>query len=305
MHTICGDGIHGLITGCLQILTDAFDVVVIEGHSKASNILTLPAVTAYAMDPVYNRPLRLNPHFIAGMEMARYLHETGTTWEQCAQVVVKNKANALLNPSAAYGAAITVADVLASELVADPLSRLEIAHHADGAIVMVLASAERARELTSRPIWIRGLGWANGTFALETRDWAEADYARFAGEMAYRTAGIRAPRDEIDFAEIDDTFAYKELQHLEALGLFRLSEAGPMTAEGATSFNGELPVNVSGGSLGLGHLLDASGLARALEVVLQLRGEAGQRQLEDVETGLAFGWRGLPTTSGAAIILSA
>jgi acetyl-CoA C-acetyltransferase len=122
--------------------------------------------------------------------------------------------------------------------------------------------------------------------------------------MAYEMAGIRNPMQEIDFAEIDDTFSYKELQHLEALRFCRFGEAGLITEEGVTEMGGDLPVNVSGGSLGGGHLLDASGLARVVEVVLQLRGEAGPRQLPDVETGLAFGWRGVPTTSGAAVILS-
>ena len=122
--------------------------------------------------------------------------------------------------------------------------------------------------------------------------------------MAYEMAGIGNPMREIDFAEIDDAFSYKELQHLEALRFCRFGEAGLLTEEGVTDVDGELPVNVSGGSLGCGHLLDASGLARVLEVVQQLRGEAGPRQLDDVETGLAFGWRGVPTTSGAAVVLS-
>jgi len=125
-----------------------------------------------------------------------------------------------------------------------------------------------------------------------------------AAEMAYGMAGIRSPWQELDFAEIDDTFSYKELQHMEALRLCQPGEAGILTEDGATEVGGDLPVNPSGGSLGVGHLLDASGLARVLEVVLQLRGEAGQHQLPDVETALAFGWRGIPTTSGAAVILS-
>ncbi len=90
---------------------------------------------------------------------------------------------------------------------------------------------------------------------------------------------------------------------MEALGLCREGDAGTLTLEGFTSPGGALPVNVSGGSLGCGNLLEANGLARALEIVLQLRGEAGPRQLEDVETGLAFAWRGLPTASGAAVVL--
>ncbi len=304
VHTIPGEGIHGLIAAYMQVLTGAMDIVMVEAHSKASNVLTLSDVVAYAMDPIYNRPLGANPLFIAGMEMNRYLYETGTTEEQCAQVVVKNRGNGFLNPSAAHGASLSVDAVMSSEIVARPLKTLEISSHADGAVVMVLTSGDVAEELTDLPIWISGVGWCNDTPSLETRDWEGAVYARKSAEMAYRMAGIRNPRLEIDFAEVDDTFAYKELQHMEALGLCREGEAGFLVEEGATELDGELPINPSGGSLGVGHLLDAMGLARVLEVIAQLRGEAGQRQLEGVETGLAFGWRSIPTTSGAAVILS-
>ena len=302
--TIPGEGIHGLATAYMQIASGIVDVAVVEAHSKASNVLTLPHITAYAMDPVLNRPLAANPLFIAGMEMNRYLHETGTTREHCAMVVAKNKRNALYNPAAAYGAAISPDDVLHSEMLSYPLTRLDASFHADGAIVLVLAAEEVAEALTDIPIWIRGIGWCNDSPSLENRGWVRAIYAEEAGRMAYEMAGIRNPMQEIDFAEIDDAFSYKELQHLEALRLCRFGEAGLITEEGVTEPDGDLPVNVSGGSLGCGHLLDASGLARVLEVVLQLRGEAGPRQLPDVETGLAFGWRGIPTTSGAAVVLS-
>jgi acetyl-CoA C-acetyltransferase len=304
VHTISGEGIHGLAAAFMQIRTGQFDVVVVEGHSKASNILTLPYVLAFAFDPVFNRPLRAHPYSVAGMEMLRYMVETGTTHEECAAVVAKNRGNALRNPLAGYGAALSVDDVLTSEPMAEPLTRLECASHSDGSVVFVLASGETARFLTDNPIWVRGVGWANDTFWLESRPWGDARYARAAGEMAFRTAGIKSPRKEIDFAEIDDTFAYKELQHLEALGLCPPGAAGEWTIQGGTQLTGELPVNPSGGSLGEGHLLDATGLARVLEVVLQLRGEAGQRQIEDAEVGLAFGWRGVPTTAGAAVVLS-
>jgi len=303
VHTIPGDGIHGLIAAYMQVLTGAMDIVMVEAHSKASNVLTPNEVVAYAMEPIYNRPLGANPVFIAGMEMNRYLYSTGTTEAQCAQVVVKNRGNGFLNPSAAYGARLDLETVLGSETVSHPLKKLEISSHADGAIVVVLASSDVAEDLTDLPIWIRGVGWCNETPSLETRDWEGATYARKSGEMAYRTAGIRNPWQEIDFAEVDDAYAYKELQHMEALGLCREGEAGYLVQEGQTELDGQFPVNPSGGSLGLGHLLDASGLARVLEVVLQLRGEAGERQLEDVETGMAFGWRGIPTTSGAAVVL--
>jgi len=304
VHTIGGDGLHGLGAAYMLVRTGQFDVVALEGHSKASSILTLPQVTAHAQDPVLNRPLRLNTHYVAGLEMNRYLYETGTTREQCAAVVVKNRRNALSNPSAPYGADLTAEDVLSGPPLAWPLGCRESAEHADGAVVMVLASEAKARHLTDRPIWIQGVGWCNGSASLESRDWAQAPYLQEAARMAYRQAGIRNPERQVDFAEVDDTYAYKELQALEALGFCRPGEAGVLTERGVTAPDGDLPVNVSGGSLGMGHLLDATGLARALEAVLQLRGEAGPRQLEGVEVGLVGSWRGVPTTSGAVAILS-
>ncbi|HET90589.1 MAG TPA: acetyl-CoA acetyltransferase [Chloroflexi bacterium] len=304
VQTISGEGIHGLAAAVMQILTGQFDVVVVEGHSKASNILTLPYILAFAFDPVFNRPLAVHPYYVAGMEMLRYQVESGTSHYECACVAAKNRNNALLNPLAGYGAAISAADVMASEPVAEPLTRLECAGHSDGCITLVLAAGETARALTDTPVWVRGIGWANDTPWLESRPWGEARYAQAAAEMVYRTAGIKSPRAEIDFAEIDDTFAYKELQHLEALNLCPPGAAGEWTAAGGTEIGGEFPVNPSGGALGQGHLLDATGLARVLEVVLQLRGQAGQRQIETAEVGLAFGWRGVPTTGGAAVILS-
>ncbi len=304
MHTITGDGLHGLATATMLIRTGKFDIVAVEGHSKASNILTLPEVTGYAQDPVLNRPLRFNTHFIAGLEMNRYLHDTSTSREACAAVVVKNRFNALRNPSASYGAALTINDVLYGPTLSWPLGSRETSSEADGAVVMVLASEKIAYNLTEMPVWIQGIGWANGSPSLESREWGKVPYLESAARMAYNQAGIQDPNSVIDFAEIDDTYAYKELQSLEALGFCIPGEAGHLTLRGATNLDGSLPINVSGGTLGWGHLLDATGLARALEVVLQLRGQAGQRQLEDVKVGLVQSWRGVPTTSAAVAILS-
>jgi acetyl-CoA C-acetyltransferase len=229
--TIPGEGIHGLATATMQIASGLMDVVAVEAHSKASNVLTLPYITAYAMDPVLNRPLAANPVFVAGMEMMRYLWVSGNTREQCAQVVAKNKRNALYNPAAAFGADIEPEDVLDAEMIAFPLGQQDISAHADGAIVMVLAAADVAKSVSEVPIWIRGIGWCNDAPSLETRAWGRAIYAEEAGKMAYRMAGIRNPMQEIDLAEIDDAYSYKELQHLEALGFCSLGEAGILTAE--------------------------------------------------------------------------
>jgi acetyl-CoA C-acetyltransferase len=304
LFTVSGDGMLGLLTAYMLIKTGHFNIVVVEAHSKASDILTYMDIVQFSLDPIFNRPLGGHPYYIAGMEMTRYLYDTGTTEEQCAHVVVKNKRNAILNPYAAYGADITIDQVMHSEKLFHPLKKLEISIPADGCIVMVLASEGVAEKLTDKPVWIKGVGWCTETSSLETRDWTRAAYTRIAAEMAYKEAKITSPWRDVDFVEVNDLFAYKELQHMEALKLCDYGEAGKLTEEGATSLDGELPVNPSGGLLGIGYGLEASGLQKVLEVVLQLRGEAGPRQLDDVEVGLAHTWRGIPTTTGAVAILS-
>jgi acetyl-CoA C-acetyltransferase len=304
LFTVTADGLIGLAHAYMLIRTGQFHTVVVEAHSKASDILTFTDIVAFSLDPIFNRPLGGHPYYIAGLEMTRFLHETGTTKEQCAQVVVKNRKNALANACAAYGAELTTEDVLQSEPTFYPLSHLDISPLADGCIVLVLASSHAAKKLTDTPIWIRGVGWNSDTPWLELREWGKATYAEHAANMAYKMAGIKNPRREIQFAEVDDLFSYKELQHLEALKLCRPGEAGTLTEEGATQKDGEMPVNVSGGALGMGYAPEALGLQRVLEAVLQLRGQAGRRQLSNVQTGLAQSWRGIPTATGAVAILS-
>jgi len=306
VHSITGDSLQGMASAVMQIQGGQQCLVAASAFSKVSNLSHYEHVAAYATDPAYIRPLNENPYFIAGLEMNRYLFESGTTREQCAAVVVNNRYNALVNPAAVYGAKITIEDVLCAPPLSDPLGSLDVSGHLDGAIVLLLASEDKAWELTDKPIWIEGLGWATDTPNLDSRieGLGGAVYARLAAEKAYSMAGIKAPYKEIDFAEIDDTFSYKELQHIEALQLCGPGEAGKLLEMGCFDAKGDMPVNISGGSLGLGYLHEANGLQRVLEVVLQLRGEAGKRQLPDVETGLAFAWRGVPTATGSAVILS-
>jgi acetyl-CoA C-acetyltransferase len=304
LFTVSGDGMLGLATAYMLIKTGHFDTVVVEAHSKASDILTYTDIIGFGLDPIFNRPLGGHPYYVAGMEMNRYMHETRATMEQCAQVVVKNKRNAVQNPYAAYGASVTLDQVLRSDICFYPLKKLEISTPADGCAVMVLTSEKVAEKLTHKPVWVKGVGWCTETPSLETRDWSRAVYTRLAAEMAYKTAKISDPRKEIDFAEVNDQFAYKELQHMEALKLCEYGEAGKLTEEGLTALDGEFPVNTSGGLLGMGHGLEAAGMQKLLEVVLQLRGEAARRQIPDAEVGLAHNWRGIPTATGVVTVLS-
>jgi len=304
MHTLAQDGLHGIADAVMQLRSGLVGVVAVEAHSKHSNVDKPNAILDYALDPVYSRPLAFNPHAIAALEMNCFLNATGLSPSHCAQVVAKNRTHALRNVAAAYPMNLRKEDVEASAYLSYPLREAEIARGADGCVVVVLASESSTKQSASRSLWVRGVGFASDSPTFESRDWVEAQYVRGAAAMAYRQAGITDPAADIDFFEVDDTYAYKELQHLTALGVYPEARlAGHALESGETSAGGKLPVNVSGGSLGAGHTLAASGLYRLAEVVLQLRGEAGPRQLAKAKVGLAQSWRGVPTTSGAVVIL--
>ncbi|MBI4278799.1 MAG: acetyl-CoA acetyltransferase [Armatimonadetes bacterium] len=287
VQTIAGDGLQGVAAAIMLLRSGIADLVAVEAHCKTSNILRQAEVIEMALDPVYERPLRANPHYVAALEMRRFLHEGGVPPEATARVAAANRRAALRNPMAAYGAGLSPEDVAASAPVCLPLRRLEISQPADGAVVLVLASEDAAGGLRARPVWVRGIGFASDTPWLAGRNWARATYAEIATRMAYRMAGIERPRREIDFAEVDDTYAYKQLQHLAALGL---------DGDG-------IPVNPSGGSLGMGYCHDATALYRVAEATWQLRGAAGPRQVPRVRTGAVASWRGVPTTTGGVLVL--
>ncbi len=304
VHTITADGITGLASAYLQLKTGQFRTAVLEGHSKASNILYPSHIEAFALDPNFVRPLRANPKFVAGLDMHAFLMETGIPEELAALVVAKNRANALRNSRAAYPALVEPEAVLDSPYLAYPLKELETAQYADGAVVLVLATEDVARALDTDPVFIEGIGWIEDTPNLDQWLWGRAVYAELAAQMAYEMAGIKSPFQEIDVAEIDDTFAYKELQHLLALGFAREDDLLDLYQEGVFDLDGELPVNPSGGNLGSGYTYDMAGLRAVAEVVLQLRGQAGEHQVPNAEIGLAQSWRGIPTAMGGVVVLS-
>jgi acetyl-CoA C-acetyltransferase len=304
VQTVAADGLFGVATGVMLIASGLASVVAVEAHSRASDIRTLGAIEAFALDPVLNRPLRFPTLAVGGLDMNAFLGRSGLTEEHCAMVAAKNRSNALDNPRAAYPAEVAVDDVDDSAPVAWPLRELEVAARADGCVIAVLAAEDRAREMTDAPVWLLGAGWASGAPSLESRTWGEAEPVTRAAERAYRLAEIADPQEEIDLAEVDDTFAYRELQHLEALGFGEAGELAQMLDEGELDPGGDLPVNVSGGSLGQGNLFEANGLVRLLECVEQLRGEAGERQVDEAFVAVAQSSRAAPSTSAAVVVLA-
>ncbi len=304
VHTVSADGLFGVATGLMLIRSGLASVVAVEAHSKVSDVRTLGRIEVFALDPVLNRPLRFPTTALAGLDMLAFLERTGLSEEHTAMVAAKNRSNALDNPRAAYPAALAVEDVDDSSPVAWPLRELVVAGRADGCVVVLLAAEDRVRELTEGPVWVLGAGWASGSPTLESRAWGEADFVTTAAAAAYRQAEITDPQEEIDLVEVDDVYAYRELQHVEALGLASASDLAGMLEDGELDPGGDLPVNVSGGSLGQGNLFEANGLVRLLECVEQLRGEAGERQVDETYVAVAQSTRAVPSTSGAVVVLA-
>jgi acetyl-CoA C-acetyltransferase len=304
VQTVAGDGLFGVATAMMLIRSGVARVVAVEAHSKVSDVRTLGAIEAFALDPVFTRPLGMPAVTVAGLDMHAFLERSGLTEDHSAIVAAKNRTNALDNPRAAYPADLATSDVEDSTPVAWPLRELEIVARADGCVIVVLAADRRARELSEAPVWVLGVGWSSGSPTLESRVWGEADTTRIAAGRAYDQAGIDDPAEEIDLAEVDDRYAFKELQHVEALGLAEGTDLAALLEDGGLEPDGDLPVNVSGGSLGQGNLFEANGLVRLLECVEQLRGEAGERQVDEVYTTVAQSWRGVPSTSAAVAVLA-
>ena len=307
VHTIAGDGLQGVACGCQQVLTGKFRTCLVESYSKASNLHGHSHMLRYAMEPTYTRPFEVHPCFIAGLQMGRYLEETGTTERQCAAVVVKNRANAVRNPGGAWARIMDVEEVLSSAPVAEPLKELDCAGFSDGAAAVVLASEDFIRDRKIDPdrvVWITGISYNNDSYYLESRNWVRVLGAERAAAAAYKQAGISDPRTDVDLFEVDDTFSYRELMHLEALGLFEPGKAGEAVEAGETMPDGRIPVNPSGGWLGMGALHECSGLYRLVEAVLQLRGEAGPHQLKrTLRRAVVQSWRGLPVETCAVCVL--
>ncbi|MFP3178424.1 MAG: thiolase domain-containing protein [Thermocladium sp.] len=299
-------GVFTPIAGWWHVASGLFDTVLVVAEEKMSSAAKPHPqyVFRYIWDPIVEKPLDPNLIWIFAMEMHRYMNKYNIKKEDIALVSVKNKRNAVDHPSAQLpDPNITVEKVLSSETLVWPVQQLDISPVSDGAAALVLASEKVARRVTDNPVWIDGVGFTLDTTHWTNRELAFPAYVRRAGEMAYKMAGINNPRREIDVAEVYDPFDYKELHHMEGLGLAGRGEAPRLTREGVTQRDGELPINPSGGLLGVGNPIAAAGLMKVAEIYYQLSGKAGKRQVKKpVYTGLAQAWGDL-MQAGTVIVM--
>ena len=285
-----GDGTYGALMGLMRILSGHHRVTLVVAQSKASE--GIPSVITNAMfDPLYERMLGIDAVNSAALQMRQYMSKYGVTEEQCARVSVKNHRNARNNPYAHLPLDISVEDVLRSRILADPIKLLDASPVSDGACAIVMADESTARKKGKKAVWIEGVGHCADAYHLGDRDLADSPALEAAAKRAYGMAGIIDPMKDIDVAELYDAFSYMELMWMEGLGLCRQGQAGAMIDKGVTEVKGKLPVNPSGGVLSA-HAVQVAGLARIAEAVLQLRGEAGARQIDGAKVALAHGIEG-------------
>jgi acetyl-CoA acetyltransferase len=226
-----------------------------------------------------------------------HMKRHGTTAIQFAKVAVKSHANASLNPYAQYREKYTVEEIMASPMVAEPLTRLMCSPIGDGAAALVLVSEERARQLTTKPVWVTASILGSG----KDRAPGEPGVTTRMANKAYALAGV-GPED-IDVIELHDASAPAELIEYEELGLCKTGEGGKLIEEGATEITGRIPVNPSGGLLSKGHPIGATGCAQLVEIYWQLQGEAGDRQVKDgkAKVGLTQNGGGMMKGEAAAM----
>jgi acetyl-CoA C-acetyltransferase len=287
-----GTGVFVPISGWWHVASGLFDTCMVVAEEKMSPLHPHPQYAFWSIfDHTLERPLGVNLLWIFSLEMRRYMHAYDVKEEDIALVSVKNKGNALNHPCAQLAARITVDDVMKSEPICWPVKRLDVSPPSDGAAAVILASEDVARKYTDDPVWIDGVGWNVDTQYWTNRDLSYPRYVEEAARMAYKMAKIDNPRKQIDFAEVYDPFDYKELHHMEGLLLTKKGEAPKLTRDGITQRDGDLPINPSGGLLGVGNPIAAAGMMKICELFWQLRGEAGGRQVKkEVTTGLAQAW---------------
>ncbi|HLQ03679.1 MAG TPA: hypothetical protein VK114_02675 [Nitrososphaerales archaeon] len=296
--TVPGDSISGLGHAVMQIRAGVADVIAVEAHSKAADVLDKSAVENLALDPVFLRVAGANNDVLAGLEMSAFLGKTGLNRYDCSEVVTLSKARAMRNPRASYGGRVGREEADRSEPISLPLRKCDKAEFSEAGIVVVVAGESWIRRRKKDAVFIDGIAWRSSTPWYEGGAVEHAEYAKRAFEAAMKQAGMRGPLSSFDLVEADDTYSYKLLQHLVSLG-----GRGKGAMESVRGW-GKPYVNASGGSLGVGYLIEATGLHRILECVLQMRNEAGGNQVKGVEKALALSWRGNPTATGAVAILS-
>lgn len=289
VESACASGGVAVRTAFMDVASGMHDIVLAGGVEKMTDVSGAEATYALAAaaDREYEAYNGITFPGLYALIARKHMHMFGTTREQLAHVAVKNHKHGAKNPNAQYPFEISVERVLESVLVADPLRILDCSPITDGAAAVVLCPADMASKLSKKSaVRIKGTGHATDTIALHSREditWLDA--VEKSAQRAYKQAGVKP--EDIDVAEVHDCFTIAEICVLEALGLVERGKGGTAAESGMTALGGKIPVNTSGGLKSKGHPVGATGVAQVCEIVEQLRGDSGERQVRGATVGLA------------------
>jgi len=285
---VAQEGIQALYYGLAAIQSGHNDMVFLLGHCKESQAQSRNMVTHVAFEPFFTRPVGLDFCAAAGLQAQAYIDKSGLTEDQLAKIVMRARENAAKNPYTQEIGKISVEDIMNSEMLADPIRELHAYPVSDGAVGMILATEDVAKKICDKPIWITGVGNCMDSFFLGDRDLTSNFALIKAAERAYKRAGITDPKSAFDVVEVSDQYAYQLPMWAEGLGICDEGKGGKwVDTDGPAIQN----VNTSGGMLA-GNPLILGGFVRAAEAAFQLRGEAGDRQVDNAKTAIAHGVMG-------------
>lgn len=237
---------------------------------------------------------------LASLATISYMKKFNATRESIAEVAVKNHYNGSLNPYAHIQKPVTLEEVLSSPVISEPLRLYEYTPISDGAAAVLMVRNEDALSYTNKPVYLKGVGFANNTSYIGDRDdFVTLNAVKLAAEIAFRKAKIK--RNDVNFAELHDMATILEIIQSEDVRLFPKGSGWKAVIEGVTRLDGEVPINPSGGLNSKGHPIGASGVAQAIEAFWQIRGEAGNRQVRDARIGLSLSMAGFGNSATVII----
>jgi acetyl-CoA C-acetyltransferase len=287
----------------MAVASGMHDIVVVGGAEKMTDVgdALSTDIQATAADQQWETTFGATFPALHELIARRHMFEYGTTREQLASVAVKNHKHGALNPKAQFQKEIKLDAVLKASPVADPLGMFDCAPVSDGAAAVVLCALEKAKKYTDTPIKVLGSGQASDTLALAHRESiTRFDATTVAAQRAFKQAGLGSA--DIQLAEVHDNFTISEVLAIEDLGFFPKGTGGQATADGQTVLGSKLAVNTSGGLKARGDPIGATGIAQVVELVTQLRGEAGKRQVVNAERALAHNVGGTGATAVVHIL---
>ncbi len=279
------------IAAYYHVKSGLFDTVLAIGWEKQSEGHTTTSLVT-AADPIWTRPSAAGALAVMAAFTQVFMREYNLSVEHAAKVAAKNRRHGLKNPYAHLKLDITPEDVLKSPVLAYPIRQLDMCPASDGAAAIIVASEDKAKKITDQPAWIAACATDHDLpYSGDVPGFMDLRTLRVAAQQVYKKAGIKDPTKDIDVFEVYEPSSWSELSIYEALGVCEPGKCGELIDSGSTYLGGDMPFNPSGGVL-CTNAIGATAMLRVVEAAIQIRGQGGERQVEDVNTVLATGYGG-------------